>query len=199
VEELRSKREESLEDKGEGANPTEGDAIFENASLFLQDALVSREMNDAIKSGDSGRVVLVLKIWALSFRGNGRTKYTFEMLHLIHNLTSVWPEEIRYVGPLLHALEKELIYSWRKIVLNNWLLNPSGLPNRFVEMDLVQEHLNFRVEVHNFIFTWTLINHPLGFLQSTRLECIMGVARDHFTMCCHTWRPSESFQRQTGW
>jgi len=129
VEELRLKREESLKDKGEGANPTEGDAIFENASLFLRDALVSREMNDAIKSGDSGRVVLVLKIWALSFRGNGHMKYAFEMLHLIHNLTTVWPEKIWYVGPLPHALEKELIYSWRKIVLNNWLLNPSGLPN----------------------------------------------------------------------
>jgi len=109
VEALRLKREESQEDKVEGTtNPTEGDAVFENASLFLRDALVSREMNDAIKSGDSGRVVLVLKMWALGFRGNGRTKYAFEMLHLIHNLTSVWPEPIQYVGHLFQLSEKEL-------------------------------------------------------------------------------------------
>jgi hypothetical protein len=35
----------------------------------------------------------------------------------------------------------------RDIVLKNWLLDPSGLPNSFVEMDLVQEHLNLRIKV----------------------------------------------------
>ena len=50
---------------------------------------------DAVKAGDSGRVLLVLKIWALSFRGNGRTKYGYEMLHVIHNLTNVFPEATR--------------------------------------------------------------------------------------------------------
>lgn len=43
------------------ANPTEGDAIFENASLFMQDALITREFNDAVKCRDSGHVFLVLK------------------------------------------------------------------------------------------------------------------------------------------
>ena len=81
-----------------GDKITEGDMVFENAVLFMRDALISREMTDAIKAGDSGRVVLVLKAWALSFRGNGRTKYAHEMLHLIHNLTSVWSKEIRSVG-----------------------------------------------------------------------------------------------------
>ncbi|KAF8869267.1 hypothetical protein BD779DRAFT_1682379 [Infundibulicybe gibba] len=47
------------------------------------------------------------------------------MLHIIHNLTHVWPKAIR------------------DIVLNNWLLNPTGNPNSFVEVDLAQEHLNF--------------------------------------------------------
>ena len=99
VDELCSQRADSLEEQDGSANPkpTEGDAVFENASLFLRDALISREFNDAIKAGDSGRVVLVLKLWALSFRGNGRTKYAYEMLHLIHNLTSVWPKPIWYV------------------------------------------------------------------------------------------------------
>ena len=97
VDELRTQRQQSLK-KDRSAKLTEGDAVFENASLFLRDALVSREFNDAIKAGDSGRVVLVLKLWVLSFRGNGRTKYAYEMLHLVHNLTSVWPKPIRYVN-----------------------------------------------------------------------------------------------------
>jgi hypothetical protein len=101
VEELRSEREESLQGKEEGSPPTEGDAVLENASLFLRDALISREFSDAVKAGDSGRVILVLKVWALSFRGSGRTKYAYEMLHLIHNLTSVWPKSIRSVKSLI--------------------------------------------------------------------------------------------------
>ncbi|KAF8056881.1 hypothetical protein FPV67DRAFT_1430943 [Lyophyllum atratum] len=108
--------------------PRDGDMVFENAVLFLRDALLSREFTDAVKAGDSGRVVLVLKTWALSFRGSGRTKYAHEMLHLIHNLTSVWPKGIR------------------QIVLNNWLINPTGKPNSFIEVDLMQEHMNFWIK-----------------------------------------------------
>jgi hypothetical protein len=75
--------------------PQDGDVHFENGALFLRDALVSRALADAIKCGDSGRVVVVLKWLALAYRGNGCTKYAYEMLHLIHNLTHVWPKPLR--------------------------------------------------------------------------------------------------------
>ncbi|KZP05647.1 hypothetical protein FIBSPDRAFT_703872, partial [Athelia psychrophila] len=84
---------------------------------------------DAVKIGDSGRVILVLKVWALSFRGSGRTKYAYEMLHLIHNLSNVWPKSVC------------------KLVLDNWLLNPTGRPNSWVEVDLMQEHMNYWIKV----------------------------------------------------
>ena len=74
-----------------------GDMVFENAQLLLRDQLISREFADAVKCGDSGRIVVVLKIWACSFRGHGRTKYAHEMLHIIHNLTHVWTKGLRYV------------------------------------------------------------------------------------------------------
>ncbi|KAJ7572232.1 hypothetical protein C8J56DRAFT_808383 [Mycena floridula] len=72
--------------------------------------------------------MLVLKIWSLGFRGNGRTKYAYEMLHIIHNLTHVWPQSIR------------------DIVFNNWLVNPTGRLFAFVEIDLMQEHNNFWIK-----------------------------------------------------
>ncbi|KAJ7443701.1 hypothetical protein FB451DRAFT_1437210 [Mycena latifolia] len=125
VSELRWKRK--MADTSSGDRPP-GDEIFENASLLLRDALVSRELTDSIKAGDSGRIVLLLKVLACSYRGNGRTKYAHEMLHLIHNLTHVWPESIR------------------KIVLNNWLVNPTGNPFSWVEVDLMQEHMNFWIK-----------------------------------------------------
>jgi hypothetical protein len=97
VSDLRSKRHraEHISTNTTGTLLTEGDMIFENAVLFLCDALISREFTDSVKCGDSGHIVLVLKIWALSFRGSGRTKYAHEMLHLIHNIEHVWPKPIR--------------------------------------------------------------------------------------------------------
>ncbi len=50
-----------------GRGKGEGDMVYENAILFLRDALISHEFTDAVKAGDSGWIVLVLKIWALSF------------------------------------------------------------------------------------------------------------------------------------
>ncbi|KAJ6484650.1 hypothetical protein C8R45DRAFT_829628, partial [Mycena sanguinolenta] len=124
VSELRWKRK--MADRASQNVP--GDEIFENASLLLRDALISREFTDAIKGGDSGRIVLVLKVFACSYRGNGRTKYAHEMLHLIRNLTRVWPTSIR------------------NIVLRNWLVNPTGNPFSWVEVDLMQEHMNFWIK-----------------------------------------------------
>jgi hypothetical protein len=106
-----------------------GDIVFENAVLFLRDALISRMFTSAVKHGESGLVLLVLKTWALNFCGNGRTKYAHEMLHIIHNIECVWPSEVR------------------DIVLNNWLLNPSGHEDGFVEMDRIQEFFNFWIKV----------------------------------------------------
>jgi len=96
VSDLRWKRRQS-QATGSQTSVSEGDMVFENAILFLRDALLSREFTDAIKAGDSGRVVLILKVWALSFRGSGCTKYAYEMLQLVHNLTNVWPKPIWYV------------------------------------------------------------------------------------------------------
>ncbi|KAJ7869605.1 hypothetical protein B0H14DRAFT_2727177 [Mycena olivaceomarginata] len=102
--------------------------VFENAILFLRDALLTGEFADAVKRGDSGRIVIILRLWAFAYRGNGRTKYAHEMLHVLHNLICVWTNELR------------------GIVLQNWLANPQGKFNSFVEIDLVQEHLNFWIK-----------------------------------------------------
>ncbi|KAJ7714778.1 hypothetical protein B0H14DRAFT_3014885, partial [Mycena olivaceomarginata] len=132
ISDLRWKRKMA----GDSSSETPGDKIFENACLFLRDALVSRELTDAVKAGDSGRIVLILELLACSYRGNGRTKYAHEMLHLIHNLTKVWPASIR------------------KIVLNNWLLNPTGNHFSWVEVDLMQEHMNYCIKAHGSSASW---------------------------------------------
>jgi hypothetical protein len=72
-----------------------GDMVFENAILFLRDALLSREFADAIKIGDSGCIVIILRLWAFSYRGSGCSKYAHEMLHVLHNILCVWTAELR--------------------------------------------------------------------------------------------------------
>ncbi|KAJ7157684.1 hypothetical protein C8R43DRAFT_1096056 [Mycena crocata] len=117
-------------DAGKSSPPhiRKGDMVYENAILFLRDALLTREFADAIKAGDSGRILIILRLWAFCYRGNGRTKYAHEMLHLLHNLICVWTKELR------------------SIIVQNWVGNPQGKANCFVEIDLIQEHLNFWIK-----------------------------------------------------
>nr|VWO97743.1 Pre-mRNA-splicing ATP-dependent RNA helicase PRP28 (EC [Ganoderma boninense] len=106
-----------------------GDMVYENACIFLRDVLILREFNDAIRGGYSGRIVRLLKILALMYRGSGRVKYAHELLHVIHNLTRIWPDSLR------------------KVMMNNWLVNPTGKANAWVPVDLMQEHMNFWIKV----------------------------------------------------
>ena len=64
--------------------------VFENAVLFLCDALLTHLFADTVKAGNSGLVILVLKMWTFAYHGSGQSKYTHEMLHLFHNLMNIW-------------------------------------------------------------------------------------------------------------
>jgi hypothetical protein len=72
------------------------------------------------------------------------------MLHLIHNLTHVWPKPIWYLllVSIADAWLMNILYS--EIVLNNWLVNPTGNLFSWVEVDLMQEHMNFWIKVRNY-------------------------------------------------
>lgn len=74
---------------------TKGDMVFENAVLFMRDALISREFSDAVKAIDPGCILLVLKTFALSFRGTGRLKYAYEMLFFVHHVSHIWSPGVR--------------------------------------------------------------------------------------------------------
>ncbi len=120
-----------------------GDMVFENMALLVRDALILREFNDAIKGGYSGRIIRTLKVLTFMYRGLGRTKYAHESLHIVHNLTHVWPKALRYVTPSVDTACMLDNASCSDIMVNNWLVNPTGRPNSWVPVDLMQEHNNF--------------------------------------------------------
>ncbi|KAH9929201.1 uncharacterized protein B0H18DRAFT_1154576 [Fomitopsis serialis] len=134
VSKLRSarSRESARASSDEPLAFTQGDMVFENACLFLRDALILREFCDSIKAGDSGRLIIILKILTLSYRGSGRTKYAQETLYLVHNLVHLWPKPLR------------------DIIIKNWLVNTTGKPNHWYPVDLLQEH--------NIFWTKTIYN-----------------------------------------
>ncbi|KAI0731532.1 hypothetical protein C8Q72DRAFT_823117 [Fomitopsis betulina] len=136
ISELRSARQKenvnAKIDTGDALPTAEGDMVFENVCLFLRDALVLRELADAIKAGDSGRIIIILKVLALSYRGSGHTKYAQECLIVIHSLVHLWPKPLR------------------AIILKNWLVNTSGKEGHWYPVDLLQEH--------NIFWTKTIYN-----------------------------------------
>ncbi|KAJ7681155.1 hypothetical protein B0H14DRAFT_3535871 [Mycena olivaceomarginata] len=151
-----------------------GDMVFENAILFVRDALLTREFADAIKAGDSGRIVLILKLFTFTYRGNGRSKYAHEMLHVLHNIVNVWSDGLR------------------RTILHNWLLCPTGKSNAFVEVDLVQEHLNLWIKriykADGDAHSWDWLAFTLGARQGNKhtipdlandIECLMASLTEH--------------------
>jgi hypothetical protein len=96
------------------------------------------------------------------------------MPHLIHNLMHVWAKPLQYEFlPLLYVLCTVLITLSRAIILNNWFLNPTGKPFSWVEVDLMQEHMNFWIKVrgslrparHIPLTTHVLFTRPMTVLH----------------------------------
>lgn len=106
-----------------------GDDVLAHARYYLRDVLTFLEFESAVTHGDPGRVLKVLKMWALAFRGAGMTRYAREALEILVTWETELPE------PLQRNLEKA------------WFVNRWGRPRRFIAADLYIEHLNRLVKV----------------------------------------------------
>ncbi|KAF8610607.1 hypothetical protein BDV93DRAFT_550411 [Ceratobasidium sp. AG-I] len=119
---------ESVSDSIDLAPLEAGDMVFESGIICLSDLLYLRNFVEAIRRGDSGRIVAILKTWTLAFRGSGHPKYAYEMLIFLHNYLHVWPPPLRTA------------------IMNAWLVNTTGNPNSCIPTDLMQEHLNLQIK-----------------------------------------------------
>ncbi|KAG8717406.1 hypothetical protein FRC09_014336 [Ceratobasidium sp. 395] len=125
-----------------------GDMVYEDSLLFMRDMLNLQEIHSAVKRGDSGQVLLALKVFALSFRGAGRSNYAKEALRIIHHAQKVWPTPLR------------------TLILNNWLVNTSGHKDSWIGLDHHQEHNNlftktvYAARGSNFSWFWLAAISP---------------------------------------
>lgn len=76
-----------------GSKPGEADNVMYNAILLNRDLLYFYEHDLAISSGDFGRLELSLGTLARLFNGAGARNYSMELLHLIQNLSVLWPKD----------------------------------------------------------------------------------------------------------
>ncbi|KAJ7716911.1 hypothetical protein DFH07DRAFT_973770 [Mycena maculata] len=113
--ELAAKAKGQKKSKEHPPHIKKGDMVLENAILFVRDTLLTREFADAIKAGDSGRVVLILKLFAFTYQGNRRSRYAHEMLHVLHNIVNVWSDGLRHT--ILHNASVDLVQEH----LNLWI------------------------------------------------------------------------------
>lgn len=75
------------------------------------------------------------------------------------------------------------MFRQRNIVLNNWLVNPTGNPFSWVEVDLMQEHMNFWIKVFITLPSFTLSDFfGTDYLPGSRKQRILGMARNGFTL-----------------
>ncbi|KAF9018488.1 hypothetical protein BDZ89DRAFT_1021349 [Hymenopellis radicata] len=108
---------------------SERDIIFENSILQNRDMLWYSLLVSSIKSGDIGRVILVLRMWMVMMRTpKTMPKYADAIFETLARVDSYHPKLKAYF-------------------LHNWLVNLTGRPGRFKEVDLLQEHQNFWAKI----------------------------------------------------
>ena len=101
----------------------ERDLLYENALLFMQQSILYRDYFTAMRKGDAGRLEKSMEFFLVLFEGAGKSNYARELMEQQVDRKAVWKPFMREI--------------WRR----NCLLNLSGVPNKFLAVDEVCEHL----------------------------------------------------------
>lgn len=105
---------------------------FAHTCYFIRDALVFCVFEQAVSHADAGRVIRVLKYWALAFRGAGQHNYARECVEVLVKWKYELPPALRA------ALEK------------SWFVNRWGKIGRWIASDLYLEQQNYWIKVFQF-------------------------------------------------
>ncbi|KAE8220544.1 hypothetical protein CF319_g5941 [Tilletia indica] len=96
--------------------------------LMLLDISLFIELQDSIKNGDPGRMMVVMKQLVPRFQASGQYNYVAELLDI------------------LVTIKHELPPPLRAVMLASFLVNPKGKPNTFTPIDHVQENFVFELK-----------------------------------------------------
>ncbi|KAI7826126.1 hypothetical protein BC939DRAFT_447007 [Gamsiella multidivaricata] len=105
-------------------NPRKFGNANANAALFLRDMMVYMELGAAIKVGDVGRILEVIKVITVMFQSKETKNYANELMRLAYGIRHAWSPQ------------------WTKAVVSSWLINTNGKASGWIPADLYQEHNN---------------------------------------------------------
>lgn len=71
------------------------DDLLLNSILFCRDVLTYLDLDDAMRSGDVGRMKHLLPRLLFRYHGGNSSKYTIELLELLQGLYREWPESVQ--------------------------------------------------------------------------------------------------------
>ncbi|KAI0087265.1 hypothetical protein BDY19DRAFT_893365 [Irpex rosettiformis] len=124
--------------------PAKADERLEHSVQFCRDLLDYLDFDDAIKTGDVGRIELLLPRLLFRFHGSGSHNYSHEILELMQCLWREWPPELSQF-----------------VMRFCWLANTTGHENGFLAFDMLQEHnvrdLKVIFAVHGPYASWDYI------------------------------------------
>ncbi|CCO37663.1 hypothetical protein BN14_11821 [Rhizoctonia solani AG-1 IB] len=132
------------------------DQMLGNIVLFMRDAFIYLEFASAIPQGDIGRVMEVIKFMRFAFYGSHAQNYGKELLEMACRFMFEYPAKLQTA------------------ILNNWLINPSGVQGHWQENDFFQEHSN---KVVKSVFNTKNSDWDSSFLRDTVSVNIRGLSQ----------------------
>lgn len=119
---------------------TKQDHVLENQILFMRDLLDYVNLDDAMRTGDVGRMFDLMPRLLFRFHGGNNWKYTLEVLESLQGLLREFPPDFRYVTHVFELcyLTKSCLHRRAYVMYYCWLACTNDGEN-FVSMDMLQE------------------------------------------------------------
>ncbi|KAI0682087.1 hypothetical protein BC835DRAFT_1230763, partial [Cytidiella melzeri] len=107
-------------------------------------------LDNAMKTGDVGRMELLIPRLLFRFCGGPSSHYAIGLLELLQGLQHEWPQDLRY-----SQLHRYFVMRYC------WLAITTGCEGRFLAFDMLQEHnirdIKHTFAVHGPFATWDYI------------------------------------------
>jgi len=108
----------------DAASSTPRNRPYENLLLFIQHGMMLRILGEAIREGDSGRILMCISYFVVWFQGTSSSNYAKETMRLTACIRRLW--------------SARLVEFWK----NNCVVRVSGVEaNKFLALDELNEHL----------------------------------------------------------
>ena len=105
------------------AKKSRKDELLYQSTQMARDLLDYTHLDDAIKTGNVGSIQDMIPRLLFRFAGGKNRNYAIKMLELLQGLHKEWPDDLRTF-----------------ILSYCWLVNTTGRPDKFLPIDLLQEH-----------------------------------------------------------